>query len=341
MCKFQKILNWINQSSDNLDVDLASEKIKTLTTKDIIHFYENDLKTKLVEQVDLFNNLFSSKNDNENTTRTYKEMVNMLIVGKAILVEDVIKINSSDTIAQLNPNEKDNNALKDHNLLDSAINGVYDVSFYDEKGELYKSAVIWFRLIKNHAFTNANKRTAMVATKIGILKTYSRNFSVLLMNYIDMQNILYLEELKREIRKFYKGKLLYNKKVSLKTINKTIENLYNNFYETSRNKFIKTNEKKVLSLLLSNWKERFSEDYALSIFIAQSINSNSTQEEISEAYDVLERNLLNFMYFNAPSAWKIIDGWSEDYRKLFFSEREFGIFSNASIERELKKHHNS
>ncbi len=82
---------------------------------------------------------------------------------KNILIDDVIKINKE---VKTLIDEKSEHFVKSYQLLDSSINGVY-IGYY--QNNLDQLSEIWYRLVKNHPFSNGNKRTALFTIKFTII----------------------------------------------------------------------------------------------------------------------------------------------------------------------------
>ncbi len=82
---------------------------------------------------------------------------------KKILIDDVINFNK---VIKTLIDEKSEHFVKSYDLLDSSINGVY-IGYYQDN--LEQLSEIWYRLVKNHPFSNGNKRTALYTIKFTII----------------------------------------------------------------------------------------------------------------------------------------------------------------------------
>ena len=61
--------------------------------------------------------------------------------------------------------------VRDENMLESAVNSPIDQQHYGEVNDPARlAAALSYRLIKNHAFANGNKRTALLAANLFLLQ---------------------------------------------------------------------------------------------------------------------------------------------------------------------------
>ena len=241
---------------DKLGIEISDveEYYNSIVNDEIMNFYEN-----LFEK---FSNSFSLNSD------------------------FVTSINKSKTIKALQDDE-DEHSLIDPGSLNSSVEGVCDNDYIPS---IKKYAVSWFRIVKNHCFSNGNKRTGYIATKSAFL--------------IDMMDVLFgnnFDIFHKEQKNSEKANIKNIKKINgcttkiAKKIAKENDKIFSNFLKRNNEKFLKNEFDEITKA----WDNDASNDYVLTIFIVLKINSeNSSQDEIDRIYNILVKNLISFFTMN-------------------------------------------
>lgn len=254
--------------------------IYQFTDTEIIAFYESLLKSFRFRD---------NKNINEVLSDTNKFLKNNVDFTS----DFVIWINSSKFVKTIF-DEEGKHEVDNVISLGSSVEGVFQTPYYN--GPIEQYAVSWYRLIKNHPFTNGNKRSAFISVKTSLI--------------IDIiSKILLIEKDK------FKKKLKQNTKDNSKNFKKAFKANNNNKFNEKKFKKFKTLYKKSLidffdeetkifiykeiEKIVDIWtKKNISDDYIISLWIANSKENKDYSTLKESEYKILTLNLLIFLYNN-------------------------------------------
>ncbi|KAL9104163.1 MAG: hypothetical protein Q9163_000862 [Psora crenata] len=100
----------------------------------------------------------------EHDTHQQKQMANARVLNPRFIQAGHIKVLNSFI-------EGASSCLRDENMLESAVNSPADQQHYGQVHNPARlAAALSYRLIKNHAFANGNKRTALLAVNAFLLQ---------------------------------------------------------------------------------------------------------------------------------------------------------------------------
>ncbi len=270
-----------------------------LSTKDLDSSYVDEMISRLdinsvhktvVNQIKSFNENYLLFNGHE---INIKEFIEDILNEQRIDTEFLININKDEAIKDI-LDENSNHFVKDHNLLSGAVDNVYETGYYDS--ELKKLAVIWYRLVKNHPFSNGNKRTAMIGVKISFLTSLVDGFAK---NIIEFQDSIIDDYFKNNV----KVKVMQNaltrihpnhKKISKKSVERTIKHIIDKTRKQLTTSFDDKWRNDISNHFLKTWKMKLSEDYVLSVYIASLKGSQLKEEEYENVLEILECNIVSF-----------------------------------------------
>ncbi len=148
---------------------------------------------------------------------------------KKVEVKDVIEYN---TIIKTWIDEQSEHFVKDWASLESCIEGVYSGYYEDNLSQLSE---MWYRLVKNHPFSNGNKRTALFTIKFTIFYNIFLNYKKIETICFDPKNFEIDYILKRVINYWENDYLLSleiassrpeDKALIIKKIEQNIENTF-------------------------------------------------------------------------------------------------------------------
>lgn len=266
-----KKINLKDFSAEKLKIEL--EKIKI---EDIFNFYK-ELENEF--------NKFSSSNFN------LEKIIKLLDDNCSFSSKFATQINKSEKIKTM-LDEDSNHFVKDLNILKSSIEGVFENSYYENK--FTELGVCWFRLIKNHPFSNGNKRTAFISIKINIIVDI---ISGILNNNLNELNNLF----DRKLKKFTKinHKATNKKHISKNKIYQLKEKYWKKMNNLVKEEFSKFSKDLIIKISNIWMKETsLSEDYILSIWIVSNINNLNFDQFRDQIYELLKINLIFFVLNN-------------------------------------------
>lgn len=288
------------------DTEEVSQEIKKFD----ISVLEKHYQSKVDEVERHYNNI----NKVNNTSMTPLLDFPTLLHKRTLNVEDLIMWNKSDLINFSEFDSTEDHYVKDENMLYSAVEGVYETAQYND--ELEALSMIWFRLVKNHPFSNGNKRTAIVGVKIAIMQGFADYLVKAATDYAKDAISSYLTELTPTVQKRLSKVKIKDKKISKKSVRNVI-NLQKSQFDKEMDDLFRKIEVEVLDHIVGNWNDFLEDDYILSIFIAQNYNHSSSHEDRDRLHELIKKNLLLFVLDNSSSLDKITDKIKSDIKIKF------------------------
>lgn len=306
MNEYWELVKEIN-NSDELDSQEINKKISKLNLEQILNrFEEDEIIKEFYKTIEIALNL-----KQEVIAFTPKEWIIFYLMDKSVDIDFLIGLNKNKLIKDL-LDEKAPHKLKHIDMLESAVKNVYECGYYET--ELRRLAVIWFRLIKNHAFTNGNKRTAMVGVKISFL-------SSMVMGYDNKAN-LHINELiddffKKEAKKVKKYiSVNIGKPAKERKINRTVASAKRILQKKYKDEISKPYSEYITKEIISKWRAFFPEDYILSVYIASLKGTEISDDVREKIYEIIEMNLVVFALHN-------MNFLNEEYDKVISKSMDF------------------
>lgn len=228
-----------------------------------------------------------------------------------ILKDYLIDLNKSDFIKS-QYDSMSIHEIHDLNVLESALSPLVITNY---NYLLDKLAQIWYRLIKNHPFTNGNKRTAMFGVKYYFIELMT---SLIFSNFHFLLN----KQLNNNLDENFKRKLKLLKKQNIKVS----ANQLRKFHKTLFIKFNKKWEKEYTSITsylfkymadIYNDEKTILEDQKITLEIAKNHESEISHDKRKIYIDNLKLNLANFYVRSYLKSKEI---------KFLFQENEKIIF---------------
>ncbi len=224
--------------------------------------------------------------------------------------------------------------VSNQNLLFSSVSGVYDTYYYES--HLKELAVIWYRLVNNHPFTNGNKRTAMIGIKLHFITSIIDNAQKEFKKKIDKDfkdwNYDFYQKNKKQIKREAKKLKI---KVSEKKLNQAVSILISRVNNNAILDEQRLNQD-IIRIISNFWEnENSEEDYLISIYLAKKTDHSTTNDELEKVYELIENNLLSFY---GKGIFIINQFFNKIYRSFQLSQRiEISKHNYFVILKELDK----
>ncbi len=296
--------NEIHQNEDEFLASLAN-KLKLINVDEVIDWYKSKFEMWLFE----INHFVRDQLNNMIEETFAKEEYR-------IREQFLIELNKSSFV-KTKFDEQAVHDVSNRNLLFSSVSGVYDTCYYDS--HLKELAVIWYRLVNNHPFTNGNKRTAMIGIKLHFITSIIDNAQQEFKKNIDKK----YKDLNYEFFNNNKQQIKHEaKKLGIRVSKKKLEQAVAIMIERVEKHAIlnqKHLNQRIIQMISKLWEnENSEEDYLISIYLAKKTDHSTSNDELEKVYELIENNLLSFY---GKGIFIINSFFSDIQRALFLSQQ--------------------